>query len=748
MKTYVMSADKYGCGYYRLIWPSMSLINQGHDVVIVDPSSRDSAIQGVMDGDTMVDVQIPEDADLMVFQRVTHKQIAHAMQLIRKRGVAVVVDFDDDLSSIHPANPAFNFMHPKGSYPDHSWLNAVTAADSATITTVATPRLLQRYGKTGNGRVFDNYVPSYMLDIPHADSDVIGWPGSVHSHPDDLQVMGNAPSRLARDGFTLAAIGDGKGVREAWGLPESVPVHASGVVDLQQWGHAVTKLGVGVAPLADTIFNASKCLDAETRVASQRGLIPIAELTTNDKVWHDGRWVRVEATSVEPPTLGLELVMKSGRRLKLTPNHKLSRGSDGWVQAQDLRVGDLLDMTPDEIGQSETQSAPWPSEGRMSRREDADHRGFLIAEDVPKVAISERWGRFLGLYAGDGCASGTQIVISCDGQDQDLIDLISDDLRQMGLYPSTDAAYTWSGEALRSRYVATSSAHFLRFLRELGVVERDRVRRIVTIPEIIWRSPKNVVAAYLAGLFEADGCASSTGVSLTTKHHDFALQVQRLLLGFGIESRVSLKRNRAKAGDPKLFISYQVSLRRAGADVFEREIGFLSSRKKARLAAITVKGHSNAYRPMTWTDEILSITPSLLSPVDIQVEGQVFAAAGFVSHNSWLKMAEMAAVGVPCVGSPRAEYSRLHKMGVGWLAKDQKDWYRKLKTLATNEQARYELAAQGREVMASMTIEANAWKLAEIWQEAVRLERGHGHNRKPGKTALGADLPAFSSGNL
>lgn len=232
----------------------MALLNQGHDISIVDPASRDSAIKGVMDGDTMVDVQIPEDADLMVFQRVSHKQVAHAVELIRAKGVAVVVDMDDDLSCIHPANPAFDFMRPGGQHPDHSWHNAQQACDNATLVTVTTEPLRKRYGRTGNGRIFDNYVPSYMLDIEHADSDVIGWPGSVHSHPLDLHEMGSAPSRLARDGRSLAVIGDGKGVQEIWG----VPVHASGVVDLHEWGRAVTKLGIGVAPLADTAFNAAK----------------------------------------------------------------------------------------------------------------------------------------------------------------------------------------------------------------------------------------------------------------------------------------------------------------------------------------------------------------------------------------------------------------------------------------------------------------------------------------------------------
>lgn len=211
-----------------------------------------------MNGDEMVDVQIPEDADVMVFQRVTHVQITRALQLIREKGVAVVVDIDDDLSYIHPSNPAFNYLHPRSTYAEHSWAHALTACDNATMVTTATPALQQRYAKHGRGRVFDNYVPSYMLDIPHLDSDVIGWPGSVHSHPDDLQVMGPSMARLAREGHTLAAIGDGKDMHQAWGIPTTTPIHATGVIDISQWGRAVTKLGVGVAPLADTRFNGAK----------------------------------------------------------------------------------------------------------------------------------------------------------------------------------------------------------------------------------------------------------------------------------------------------------------------------------------------------------------------------------------------------------------------------------------------------------------------------------------------------------
>jgi hypothetical protein len=258
MKIYVFPADKFGCGHYRLIWPAEALRNQGHDVVIVDPSARDAAINGVMDGDTMVDVQIPSDADVMVFQRVTHRYIADAIRLIRQRGVAVVIDMDDDLASIHPSNPAFEFLHPRGKYPDHSWHNAQRACDDATSVVVSTPALLNRYGRHGQGFVFDNYVPGRYLDVPHTDSDLLGWPGSVHSHPDDLQAMGSSVNRLVSAGFKFGIVGNIEGVHRAWGLAADTQINATGAVPIEVWPEAVTNLGVGVAPLADTSFNASK----------------------------------------------------------------------------------------------------------------------------------------------------------------------------------------------------------------------------------------------------------------------------------------------------------------------------------------------------------------------------------------------------------------------------------------------------------------------------------------------------------
>jgi hypothetical protein len=262
MKVYVFPADLNGCGYYRLIWPAEVLAERGHDVRVIPPKQRDrdQMLQGRLRDGKMVDIKIPEDADVMVFQRVTHRYLAQAMKLIRDRGIAVVIDMDDDLTCIHPANPAFNAMHPNAGNPDHSWEHTLRACDSATMVTVSTPALVDRYGKRSqNAHVLYNMVPERMLAIPHEDSDVVGWPGAVFSHPTDLQEMGPSIAQLLQAGHPFKVVGPLDSFHSAAGIPRTTEVQTTGIIeDIYTWPLAVNSLGIGVAPLADTKFNAAK----------------------------------------------------------------------------------------------------------------------------------------------------------------------------------------------------------------------------------------------------------------------------------------------------------------------------------------------------------------------------------------------------------------------------------------------------------------------------------------------------------
>lgn len=260
MKVYVYPADVFGCGFYRLIWPAQVLANQGHDVVIILPGQR----YGIY-ADTnpitrkLNNISAPADADVMVVQRPTHRNLPQMVKIFTDNGIAVVIDMDDDLSRVDAQHPAFTNMHPSNVHlTDHSWTFAEEACDRASMIVVSTDALLRRYAKHGRGVVIRNCVPESYLNIPHYDNDVLGWGGSVQSHPNDLQVMGGALSRLARDYHApIRFVGPSFQVKHATGLTDDEFV-ATGSVELNTWPTRMSELGVGFAPLADTEFNRAK----------------------------------------------------------------------------------------------------------------------------------------------------------------------------------------------------------------------------------------------------------------------------------------------------------------------------------------------------------------------------------------------------------------------------------------------------------------------------------------------------------
>ena len=300
MAIYVYPADPYACGHFRLIWPGLALAATGMDVKVIAPGSREG-IAGdidkrspcpkcaaptvphnqVPDGNlqvflyacngagthppvqwrgtgTIIDLRVPADAEAVVLQRLTLSHMADGVKLLRERrpDIAIIVDMDDDLRSINPDNPAFWAMHKKWGYAAHSAENAMRGCLNATLVTVSTPALLRVYAPHGRGQVLYNRVPRGYLDIPHEDGTTMSWPGSVHSHPHDLQQVGPAISRLIREGHQYVATGSAVGVKAALNL--DVDPDSTGDVDFEQWPWAVSRIGVGIAPLADTVFNRGK----------------------------------------------------------------------------------------------------------------------------------------------------------------------------------------------------------------------------------------------------------------------------------------------------------------------------------------------------------------------------------------------------------------------------------------------------------------------------------------------------------
>ena len=139
MRVYVYPMDLGGCGYYRLIWPAKVLQSQGYDVRLVHPNTQRKISGGTDDSGRLVSINIPNDADVMVFQRLTSKFIIDGIDIMRQNGIAVVMDLDDDVCAINPNNVAFNVLHPGRGPAEYNWANTRRAAQKVTMMTVSTP---------------------------------------------------------------------------------------------------------------------------------------------------------------------------------------------------------------------------------------------------------------------------------------------------------------------------------------------------------------------------------------------------------------------------------------------------------------------------------------------------------------------------------------------------------------------------------------------------------------------------------
>lgn len=265
MKVAVYPADLGGCGHYRLIWPAEALAAQGYDVDIIradDPERDIRALWHETDGGIeVVDVVTP-DADVVVIQRPLRDVLADSIPILQAKGVRVVVEIDDDFEAMSRRNVSYPACHPELS-PQRNWQHLARACERADLVTVSTPALAERYGTHGRVAVLPNYVSARYLEHAGANCEdrrggpVVGWSGSIETHPDDLQVTGGAIGRvLQRTGAGFGVVGTGRGVRDA--LQLGVAPKASGWLPIDEYPAGIAQLDVGIVPLELSAFNEAK----------------------------------------------------------------------------------------------------------------------------------------------------------------------------------------------------------------------------------------------------------------------------------------------------------------------------------------------------------------------------------------------------------------------------------------------------------------------------------------------------------
>jgi hypothetical protein len=243
-----------GCSYYRVLEPAAAACRAGVDASV---SYRfPNRLKPLPNGIDKVTGLLEEfDADVVVFHRPLDYRIADSIKFLRKAGIGVVVDLDDDLLSADPSS-LFVRLHSPEHNPRENWQHCIRACKLADVVTCSTPAIERRWG-FGHGIVACNGIPPWVLELEHVGGGGIGWSGLTHMHGGDLEVVGDGVQRaLDATGLSFTAVGDGVDVQERLGLTR--PPKITGWTAAGEHYANIAKLDIGIAPLANTPFSQAR----------------------------------------------------------------------------------------------------------------------------------------------------------------------------------------------------------------------------------------------------------------------------------------------------------------------------------------------------------------------------------------------------------------------------------------------------------------------------------------------------------
>ena len=360
------------------------------------------------------------------------------------------------------------------------------------------------------------------------------------------------------------------------------------------------------------------------------------------------------------PTIRLRT--RRGLILEGAEEHNLSVGPDQWIALKDVEVGQRIPLSvANNLWAKDYVPLGVPARAHQATIEDVAkaaavgvhtvYRHFegktRFAADRITIAVeqtgfrnghigkpqyglrlpiaqpeymTEELAEFLGYLVGDGNIHTSKQAVGYTSGDRELADRYANlVLRLFSIEPKLFwDDNTANGKGGRWR-VVFYSANVHDFLHSLGI-DLHAKARAKRIPDLILRSPKPVVSAFLRAYFDCDACASLTnGVILSTFSEDIAQTLSILLLNFGILSR----RNSANT-----------YITGTSATVFEREIGFGLARKREKLRSY-IERHQWFLKEDP-TDEIVSIEHGMADVYDITVDrSHQYVANGMVHHNSF-----------------------------------------------------------------------------------------------------------------
>jgi GT2 family glycosyltransferase len=242
VKIVMYVADTTGCGLYRVFQPAQ-LMNETSLAFI---EVRDSYVE-----------EPPSDTDLFIFQRQLSSMAIEVLRWAKEAGKATIYELDDQVLRLSPANTAYDYYkNPDTRKNIETMLSEV---DAITVSTENLKEELSKYNK--NIFVVPNYLDIRYWHIKRVEKEdkdevIFGWAGGAQ-HYDDLILLKGVVETIVDEfkNVKFAIIGYDPGFFK---IPDKRKVLVPWTNDYQQLVKNLLTLDIGLAPIADIVFNRCK----------------------------------------------------------------------------------------------------------------------------------------------------------------------------------------------------------------------------------------------------------------------------------------------------------------------------------------------------------------------------------------------------------------------------------------------------------------------------------------------------------
>ncbi len=444
--------------------------------------------------------------------------------------------------------------------------------------------------------------------------------------------------------------------------------------DLKNWQREILRIVRKISqyfyPQSQTKTMNEGCLVEGSLIETSDGLIPIEKIVRDKKitaVWDGETWRKVYDWFEHAPKRRIKLTTHHGYEIHGGADHKILVKGE-WKTLDEINIGDVLSIEhQNHVFAQDYVDLPVVNFSlHLSHKQISDYTGIppsyfesvknnrhacsekytanfdlhdtLVSEHVENrfdqstenlitapTVLNEDFAYWLGVLIGDGSMSEKHRYVTIVNADTELLDNWQNiGTKLFGLAARRVQEYSEDGSLSKER-IFFYSMTLIRWLRDNFDIKVGYAAPCKEIPSLVLQSPKSVIASFLRGLFDADGCATKQKggqVIYISRSKKLVQTVQHVLLKFGIICRITLQKDNC----------YRLAIGGSNAIIFANQIGFGLTRKQDMLMNKISEAKIRKNRIIT--TKVVSKNEDYGTTFDFSVDvSHRYSSGAFIHHN-------------------------------------------------------------------------------------------------------------------